>query len=134
VQSNADESSERRSGGQSSLKGRSTLRLARASLIVAGIVLLAFFFGSGTASAQTQSRQPTGLWQAYPLDPHSEQGANLSVQGVRSAELVRIPTLVKARSSKDSTLLIGGLALIVLLISDTSFLVLTRRALAKAGD
>lgn len=116
------------------MKGRSTLRHAWASLSVALIVLLAFFFGTGTASAQTQSRHPTELWQTYPLDPHSEQGANLSVQSVRSADLVRIPTLVKARASSDSTLLIGGLALVVLLISDTSFLVLTRRAMANAGD
>ena len=116
------------------VEGRSALRKAWASLIVAGIVLLVFFFGAGTASAQTQSRQPTELWQEYPLDPHSEQGANLTVKSVRSAELVRIPTLIKPRSSSDSTLLIAGLALVVLLISDTSFLVLSRRALAKAGD
>ena len=116
------------------VEGRSALRKTWASLIVVGIVLLVFFFGSETASAQTQSRQPTELWQEYPLDPHSEQGANLTVQSVRSAGLVRIPTLVKPRSASDSTLLIAGLALVVLLISDTSFLVLSRRALAKAGD
>ena len=116
------------------VEARSTLRRAWASLIVAAIVLLAFFFGSGTAFAQTQTRQPTELWQEYPLDPHSEQGANLSIQSVRSAELVRIPTLVKARSAYDSTLLICGLALVVLLISDTGFLLLARRALTNAGD
>lgn len=116
------------------VEGRSTLRPAWASLIVAAIVLLAFVFGSGTAFAQTQARQPTELWQEYPLDPHSEQGANISIQSVRSPELATIPTLVKDRSAYDSTLLIAGLALIVLVISDASFLVLTRRALTKAGD
>ena len=116
------------------VEGRSKLRKTWASLIVAGVVLLVFFFGSGTAFAQTQARQPTELWQEYPLDPHSEQGASLSVQSVRSAELVKIPTLIKPRSASDSTLLIAGLALVVLLISETSFLMLSRRALANAGD
>jgi hypothetical protein len=105
-----------------------------ALLIGAGIVLLVFFFTAGQAKAQSSTRGPSELWQEYPLDPRSEQGASVSVESVRSVQGFR-PTLIEPqRSSSDSMLLFAGLALVVLIIGDTSFLMLTRRALARADD
>jgi hypothetical protein len=115
------------------MQGRSSLRQPWALLIVAGIALLVFFFAAGQAKAQTGG--PSQLWQEYPLDPRSEQGASVSVQSVRTAQSFRLPTLMRPeRSASDSMLLFAGLALVVLIISDTSFLMLTRRALARAED
>jgi hypothetical protein len=115
------------------MQGRSSLRQPSALLIVAGITLLVFLFAAGQAKAQTGG--PTELWQEYPLDPRSEQGAGVSVQSVRAAQSFRLPTLIEPeRSSSDSMLLFAGIALVVLIVSDTSFLMLTRRALARAED
>ena len=123
------------SGGQNLMQGRSSLRQPWALLVVAGIVLLVFFFAAAPAKAQSSARGPSELWQEYPLDPLSEQGAGVSVQSVRSVQGFRVPTLMRRqRSSSDSTLLFAGFALVVLIISDTSFLMLTRRALARAEE
>ena len=117
------------------MQGRSSLRHPWALLIVAGIVLLVFFFAAGQAKAQSSSRGPSELWQEYPLDPRSEEGASVSVQSVRSVQGFRMPTLIRPeRSSSDSMLLFAGIALVVLIISETSFLMLTRRALTRAED
>ena len=123
------------SGGQNLIKERSSLRKPWALLIVAGIVLFVFAFATGQAKAQSSTRGPSELWQEYPLDPHSEQGASVSVQSVRSVQRFRMPTLIRPQgSSSDSMLLFAGFALIVLIISDTSFLMLARRALARPDE
>lgn len=114
------------------MQGRSTLRRRWALAIGVGVAVLVFVVGTGPAAAQ--ARQPTELWQEYPLDPHSEQGADVSVESVRSVQLARFVPLVEPQSTSDTKLLIGGLVLVLLLISDTSFLVLTRRALARPED
>lgn len=117
------------------MQGRSSLRHPWALLIVAGIALIVFFLTAGQAKAQSSTRGPSELWQEYPLDPRSEQGASVSVQSVRTAQSFRLPTLIRPeRSSSDSMLLFAGIALVVLIISDTGFLMLTRRALARAED
>ena len=116
------------------MNGRSTLRRRSALVTGASVALLVFLVGTGPAAARTQAQQPTELWQEYPLDPQSEQGADVSVESVRSVQLAEFVPLVKPESSSDSALLVGGLVLVLLLISDTSFLVLTRRVLARSED
>jgi hypothetical protein len=107
------------------VQGRVSLRQLRALLVVLCVVVLAF--GAGPAQAQGREPLPTELWRKYPLDPSSEQGANVSIQAARSF-------VVPARanppsSSSDSMLLLGGLALSVLILSDTLFLTLLGRRL-----
>jgi hypothetical protein len=104
------------------VQGRSSLRQLRASLVVLCVVVLAF--GAGPAQAQGREQSPTALWQEYPLDPSSEQGANVSVEAVRSFV---VPARAKPPSSSDSMLLLGGFTLSVLILSDALFLTLLGR-------
>ena len=95
-----------------------------AFLAVVGLAVLVV--AAGPAQAATSKPPPKELWQEYPLDPLSEHGSSVSVQSIR------MPVLRTSESSStDSTLLIAGLALVVLALSSASFLLLARRSLIR---
>jgi hypothetical protein len=97
------------------------------------VVVCVLAFAAGPAHAQDRAREPapTALWEEYPLDPSSEEGASVSVQAVRR---IGVPAFVTpAPSPSDSTLLIGGFALTVLILSDTVFLTVLRRRLRESA-
>lgn len=95
-------------------------RLAAVLTLVCGGVLAV---GAGPALAQgAAERPPSELWQEYPLEPLAEEAPAQSLPGLR-------PLAGAESSSPDRMLLIGGLALFVLVLSDTVFLALSTRAL-----
>jgi hypothetical protein len=88
----------------------------------------ALALGAGPALAATppSERAPTVLWEQYPLEPLGGPGLRKSVPGFRQAA-------VAEPSSTNWTLLGGGLALVVLVLSDTVFLALSSRALGDTA-
>jgi hypothetical protein len=82
---------------------------------------VALAVGAGPASAApTTERSPRQLWEEYPLEP-------LAGQPRRERVLSIPPAAVSRTSSSDRMLLIGGLALVVLILTDTVFLTLSSR-------
>jgi hypothetical protein len=91
-------------------------------------------FGTGPASGASGAQRPAvrnsdpaaALWNQYPLEPTPRPPVT------RSASTIRFPD-VAAPSSSDSTLLIGGLALVILILTDTAFLALSARVLRDSA-
>jgi hypothetical protein len=80
-------------------------------------------FGVEQARAETTAEpSPTRLWQEYPLEP-------LAGKTPRQRISITEPTGVGNPSSPNWILLIGGLALVVLILTDTLFLALSSRVL-----
>ncbi len=100
--------------------GGSTLRRLGA-LLVFFCAALTFGVGQALAEAPAKEPSPAQLWQEYPLEPL--EGGQAPRQGVLR---IRTPAVGDA-SSPDRLLLIGGLALFVLVLSDTVFLALSSR-------
>jgi hypothetical protein len=92
-----------------------------ALLIVSCAGVLAFGPGPASAAAPATEPPPTELWQEYPLEPLAGQAQRERLPGAE-------PPAGKS-SSVDRMLLIGGLALFVLVLSDTVFLALSSRTL-----
>jgi hypothetical protein len=107
------------------------LRRRRSFLLLACVGALVFGAGpaSGASGAQRasvgNSDPAAALWNHYPLEPLPRPPAT------RSAGSVRFPDAT-APSSSDSTLLIGGLALVILILTDTAFLTLSARVLRES--
>jgi hypothetical protein len=80
------------------------------------ICTAALAFGAGSAyAAPTTEPSPRQLWKEYPLEP-------LAGQPRRERVLSIPPAAVSRSSSSDRMLLIGGRALVVLILTDTVFL------------
>jgi hypothetical protein len=80
----------------------------------------ALVLGVGSARAESGAEPPpTQLWQEYPLEP-------LTGQAPRERVPIIQPRAVNS-SSPDWVLLIGGLALVVFILTDTVFLALSSR-------
>lgn len=101
---------------------RSVRHLA-ALLVLSCAVGLAFGAESSLAAARSTEPVPRELWQEYPLEPL--QGGQAPRRGILR---IRQPAAPDS-SSPDRMLLIGGLALFLLVLSDTVFLALSSRAL-----
>jgi hypothetical protein len=81
----------------------------------------ALALGAGPALAAGPANGPArDLWEEYPLEPLESQSPSESILRIRS------PAAGES-SSPDRLLLIGGLALFVLVLSDTVFLALSSR-------
>jgi hypothetical protein len=107
------------------------LRRLRSVPILACVGVLVFGAGPATAASGGQQQSSVGnsdpaaaLWNQYPLEPLPRPAVT------RSAASVRLPDV--ATSSSDSTLLIGGLALVILILTDTAFLTLSARVLRES--
>jgi hypothetical protein len=101
---------------------RSVRHLA-ALLVLFSAVGLVFGAESSLAAAPNSEPAPSELWQEYPLEP--QEGGQAPRRGILR---IRQPAAPDS-SSPDRMLLIGGLALFLLVLSDTVFLALSSRAL-----
>jgi hypothetical protein len=82
----------------------------------------ALVLGVGPARAESAAEPPpTQLWQEYPLEP-------LTGKAQRERVPILQPRAANA-SSPDWVLLIGGMALVVFILTDTVFLALSSRVL-----
>lgn len=104
------------------------MRHARRSLLLLPCALaLAVGAGPALAAAPTASqRSPTELWEEYPLEPGPGERSETKRQKLPDIEPA-------AASSGNSTLLIGGLALVILVLADMAFLTLSVRLLRRAS-
>jgi hypothetical protein len=102
--------------------GRKSLRQLWAVLLLVGTGALAFGAGQAFAAAPASERAPTVLWEEYPLEPLGGPGLREGVPSFRQAEVAK-------PSATNWPLLAGGLALVVLVLTDTVFLTLSSRAL-----
>jgi hypothetical protein len=100
--------------------GRPSVRQLCALLLLSCTVALAFRTGPASAAAPTTKPAPTKLWEEYPLEP-------LAGEARTQRALSIPPAAVSKPSSSDRMLLIGGLALVILILSDTVFLTLSSR-------
>jgi hypothetical protein len=100
-----------------------SLRQLAAVIVFCSAVGLAFGAESSPAAAPDYEPSPRELWQEYPLEPL--EGGEASRRGILR---IRQPAAPDS-SSPDRMLLIGGLALFLLVLSDTIFLALSSRAL-----
>jgi hypothetical protein len=98
-----------------------SLRQLAAVLVFCCAVGLAFDSESSLAAAPNDEPAPRELWQEYPLEP-LEGGQASSRNTLR----IRQPAEPDS-SSPDRMLLIGGLTLVLLVLSDTVFLALSSR-------
>ncbi len=92
----------------------------RAVLLLSCTVALVFGAGPASAAAPATEPSPTELWEEYPLEP-------LAGQAPKQRDLSIPPAAVSKPSSSDRMLLIAGVALVVLILSDTVFLTLSSR-------
>jgi hypothetical protein len=76
--------------------------------------------GPALAEAPANGPAPRELWEEYPLEPLESESRSQSILRIRA------PAAGES-SSPDRLLLIGGLALFVLVLSDTVFLALSSR-------
>ena len=99
----------------------------RSLLLLACAVALAVGAGPAFAAAPTPSQgTPTELWEQYPLEPGPGERSETQVQ--------QLPDIQPAAaSSGNSMLLIGGLALVILVLADMAFLTLSVRLLRRAS-
>lgn len=99
-----------------------SLRQPAAILLVSCAVALTVGVQPALAAAPNEA-SPRELWQEYPLEPlHGGQAPSQNVLRIRQ------PAAPES-SAPDRMLLIGGLALFLLVLSDTVFLALSTRAL-----
>jgi hypothetical protein len=103
-----------------------SLRQLAALLVVSCAFGLTLGAESSPAAAPNKEPAPAELWQQYPLEPL--QGGQAPR---RSILRIRQPA-VPDSSSPDRLLLIGGLALFLLVLSDTVFLALSSRVVRSA--
>ena len=103
-----------------------SLRQLTALLVVSSGVALTLGAEASLAAPPDGKPAPAELWQEYPLEPL--QGGQAPR---RSILRIRQPA-VPDSSSPDRLLLIGGLALFLLVLSDTVFLALSSRVVRSA--
>jgi hypothetical protein len=97
-----------------------SLRQLGALVVLSCTFALALGAGPALAEAPAKEPAPRELWEEYPLEPLESES--------RSQNILRIrPPAAGESSSPDRLLLIGGLALFVLVLSDTVFLALSSR-------
>jgi hypothetical protein len=106
--------------------GRRSLRQLWALLLLVCTGALAFGVGPALAASPASERAPTVLWEQYPLEPLGGPGLTEGVPSFRQ-------TAVAKPSSTNWTLLAGGLALVVLVLTDTVFLALSSRVLRETA-
>jgi hypothetical protein len=97
-----------------------SLRRLGALVILSCAFALALGAGPALAAGPANEPAPRELWEEYPLEPLESQSPSESILTIRS------PAAGES-SSPDRLLLIGGLALFVLVLSDTVFLALSSR-------
>jgi hypothetical protein len=102
------------------------LRQVGALLLLACVGALAFGTAPAFAATPPSERAPTVLWEEYPLEPLGGPGLQRSVPSFRQAAVAK-------PSSTNWTLLAGGLALVVLVLTDTVFLALSSRVLRETA-
>lgn len=103
-----------------------SLRQLTALLVVSSGVALTLGAEAAVAAPPSNKPGPTELWQEYPLEPLQDGQTPR-----RSILRIRQPT-VPDSSSPDRLLLVGGLALFLLVLSDTVFLALSSRVVRSA--
>jgi hypothetical protein len=108
--------------GDRFVRHRRSLRQFGALLALVCTTALAFGAAPTFAAAPASERSPTVLWEEYPLEPLGGPGLKKSVPSFRQAAAAE-------GSSTNWTLLAGGLALVVLALTDTVFLALSSRVL-----
>ncbi len=97
-----------------------SLRQLGALVILSCAFALALGAGPALAEAPANTPAPRELWEEYPLEPLESGSPSRSILRIR-------PPAAGESSAPDRLLLIGGLALFVLVLSDTVFLALSSR-------
>jgi hypothetical protein len=112
--------------GDRFVRHRRSLRRFWALLALVCTTALAFGAAPAFAAAPPSERTPTVLWEEYPLEPLGGPGLKRSVPSFRQ-------NAVAKPSSTNWTLLGGGLALVILVLSDTVFLALSSRVMRETA-
>lgn len=108
------------------MRQRKSLRQLWALLALVCTTALAFGAAPAFAASPASERSPTVLWEQYPLEPRGGPGLKQSVPSFRQAGVAK-------PSSTNWTLIAGGVALVILVLSDAVFLALSSRVLRETA-